>query len=313
MRIIRLMSLLGLAAVLSACGDDPAPSAPATQAAPAVAAPQAAPTGSGAATDYSTGGVTVQILPENPTSSDCVNVVIQGVPGRAAIVWLVNDQHALSGTQSQLCGDSFRRGDRVTVNVGTRDQGAAATVMIGNSLPRVVGMTATPDGVHAGTTITVEPQVEDPDGDTITYRYQWLINGQPDSLLIDPFLPGEKVVRGDRLQLQIIPNDGYGDGPVYMSYEMQVPNAPPRITSLPPETITSLDYRYQVEVADPDDSAFTYRLAAAPEGMRIGETTGLIEWSLAGVAPGEYTIAIVVADPAGLETAQEYRLALSKQ
>ena len=86
--------------------------------------------------------------------------------------------------------------------------------------------------------------------------------------------------------------------------------AAPQITSAPPQGITSLDYIYQVEVSDPDDSEFTYRLDAAPEGMAIDESSGLIQWSLVDVSPGDYTIAIVIADLEGAEAAQEYTLSL---
>ena len=44
--------------------------------------------------------------------------------------------------------------------------------------------------------------------------------------------------------------------------------------------------------------------------MSIDENSGLIEWSLADVAPGDYTIAIIAADSEGIETAQEYTLSL---
>ena len=123
-------------------------------------------------------------------------------------------------------------------------------------------------------------------------------------------MPGTKYSKGDTVQVQITPNDFLSDGPVYVSYAQPIPNAPPVITSQPPQEISSLDYRYKVEATDPDDSAFTFRLDEAPDGMSINEGTGLIQWSLDGVTPGEYTIAIIVADPEGAEGAQEYKLTL---
>ena len=63
-------------------------------------------------------------------------------------------------------------------------------------------------------------------------------------------------------------------------------------------------------MSDPDDSQFTYRLDAAPEGMEIDSASGLIRWSLVDVTPGDYTIAIIVTDPEGAEGAQEYSLSL---
>ena len=54
-------------------------------------------------------------------------------------------------------------------------------------------------------------------------------------------------------------------------------------------------------------------LDEAPEGMSIDENGGLISWPLHDVTPGEYIIAIVVTDPDGAETAQEYSLTLGAQ
>jgi hypothetical protein len=79
---------------------------------------------------------------------------------------------------------------------------------------------------------------------------------------------------------------------------------------VPPQGITSLNYRYQVIVNDPDDNQLAYSLIDAPEGMLIDENSGLIEWSLANVPPGDYTIAIKVSDLEGAEAVQEYRLSL---
>lgn len=313
MHIIRLLLSCSLTLVLTACGDDPVPQIPVAEtrsSTPAVSDTSPVENGVTNPADYSTGGVTAKLLPDEPTSSGCLRVITQGALGRSAITWAVNDLALPGKVGAELCSDSYRRGDRVTAFVGTRDQGASVTVTINNSPPRVVDITATPDKVFAGMTINVVPQAEDADGDDVRYRYQWLINGYADPVLLDPFLPGERVVKGEQLQLQIIPNDGYVDGPTYLSYAMSVPNAPPVIVSNPPEGITSLDYRYQVEVTDPDDSTFTFRLADAPNGMRIGEKNGLIEWSLAGVAPGDYTITIIAADPMGAEVAQGYRMTL---
>jgi hypothetical protein len=156
----------------------------------------------------------------------------------------------------------------------------------------------------------VTPVAEDDDGDDVDFSYQWLINGEPDPQFTDATLPAGAFAKGDRLQVQIVPNDFYDDGPTYTSFATVVANAPPVITSKPPEGIASLDYAYQVVVSDPDDDTFTYRLEEAPDGMTIDENTGLIAWSLIEASPGEHTIAIIVSDPDGAETAQEYTLTL---
>ena len=164
--------------------------------------------------------------------------------------------------------------------------------------------------IFAGTDIFVSPVAEDVDGDQVDFSYQWLINGEADPLLTEATLPGNKYTRGDTVQVLIVPNDFFNDGATYESYVQPIPNATPQITSQPPQEIDSLAYRYQVVVNDTDDSTFNYRLEEAPEGMLIDASTGLIEWDLSEVQPGDYTIAIIVTDSVGAETAQEYKLVL---
>ena len=296
--------------VLSACGEEPQKkSAPKVKAATSDTAqndaePKSVPP------KESAGGVTVEILPDNPTSTGCLRAVIQGHPGRSAVIWTVNGKTVSSGTDKQLCSDSYKRYDNVTVNVGTNDMGAQASVSIGNSPPRIVGMSSSSSAIVAGVDVTLTPVAEDVDGDEVDFSYQWLINGEADPVLTEATLPGSKFFKGDSIQVLIVPNDFFDDGPTYESYAQVVPNAAPQITSAPPQGITSLDYIYQVMVSDPDDSEFTYILDAAPEGMTIDEKSGLIQWSLVEVSPGDYTIAIVVADSEGAEAAQEYILSL---
>ena len=260
--------------------------------------------------DQLTGSVKLRILPDNPKSVDCLRVVVEGQPGRSGVRWQVNGKLLTEQASDQLCGDFFKRDDMVTAEIGTIDAGASMTVTISNTPPRVTDITASPDQVISGQPLTVVPVAEDADGDTVDFSYQWLVNGIAYPLLTEATLPGSSFTKGDTVQVLIVPNDFYDDGPAYESYAMLIPNAAPQITSHPPQGITSLDYRYQVEVNDPDDSTFTYHLAEAPQGMSIDEVGGLIQWSLVDVAPGDYTIAIIVADPEGAEAAQEYKLTL---
>lgn len=308
MYLLRLL-LISLCCLLAvACGDD-APPSPPPQSSPAVDSTPSADKTTGITPG--TGSVTVQILPENPTSSGCLRAAIKGVPGRSAVVWKVNGEIVSSGTDTELCNSSYRKDDLVSVEVGTIDKGASASVTIANTPPRVVDISSKPAEIFAGIDVSVTPVAEDVDGDEVSFSYQWLINGEADPLLTEATLPGKRFSRGDTIQVLIVPNDFVEDGPTYESYAQLIPNAPPRISSEPPQSITSLDYRYQVKVSDPDDSQFTYRLDEAPEGMIIDPASGLIQWSLAEVPAGDYTIAVVVTDPEGAESAQEYTLSLS--
>lgn len=296
--------------LLVACGEDTKSETKKTNMGQSSVTRQDTTESSQASTRQSSGTVKLRILPENPNTMDCLSMVVEGQPGSPGVRWRVNGELLEKQTGNQLCGDFFKRDDLVTAEVGTNDIGASASVTIGNALPRVTDISATPEQFFAGTSLTITPTAEDADGDDVDFTYQWLINGADDPLLTEATLPGNSFTKGDTIQVLIVPNDFFDDGPTYESYAMQIPNAAPQVTSQPPQGITSLDYRYQVEASDPDDNQFTYRLDEAPDGMSIDATRGLIKWSLVDVTPGEYTVVIIVTDPDGAEGVQGYTLAL---
>lgn len=311
MRVFRAVVIGWLCVVLVACSEEGTQqsSDPVSQATASSQAPQANNT---TPTAWGSDDISVKISPDNPTvATGCLSITMQGTPGRSAVIWKVNGEIVNTGTHSELCRESYKRGDLVTVEVGTADKGAKSSVTIANSPPKVSEISSTPEEIFAGRDVTVVPVAEDIDGDDVSFSYQWLINGQENPLLTDAVLPGSSFTKGDTLQVLIVPNDFYDDGPTYESYPHTVSNAPPQITSQPPVEITSLEYSYQVLVSDPDDTMFTYSLEESPDGMTIDKNTGLIAWSLVDATPGEHTIAILVSDPDGAQGAQEYRLTLS--
>lgn len=312
----RIVLIGFLCVILSACGEDAPPQSSPTSpinAALQTDSPDESQQSVAKTTSSSSGGVSVTILPDKPTAKGCLRATIQGVPGSSLVVWSVNGKALHSAKGKQLCSENYARGDQVTVTVGTSDVGASTTVEIGNSLPRVVDISSSPEEIYAGVEVTVSPVAEDDDGDVVDFTYQWLINGESNPQLTDATLPAGAFSKGDSIQVQIIPNDFYEDGPIYTSFATMVPNAPPVVTSQPPQGIESLHYEYQVAASDPDDNSFTYRLEEAPEGMTINEETGLIKWDLTEATPGDHTIAIIVSDPDGAEAAQEYTMTLKPQ
>lgn len=286
---------------LTACGDQPdPPTAPAPPPA-AVAKPVAV-----------SEKVMVSILPTAPTSSDCLSLHIDGMPANSRISWRINEQPAGTGGPVKLCG-GFRRGDKVAVKVGSAETGGETNVTIANSPPRITSISSTPDQVFADSNIQITPAAEDKDDDPVEFRYQWLINGEASPFLTEATLPENYFNKGDVIQLRITPFDGFDEGPVYESYKMTIPNAPPRIESNPPQTFESLEYSYQVRANDPDDDNLAWRLDKAPQGMTINPADGLVSWPLAGVKPGAYPMRIVVSDPDGAEAFQEFTLTLGAQ
>ena len=76
-------------------------------------------------------------------------------------------------------------------------------------------------------------------------------------------------------------------------------NDPPRIISAPVLRATAGEaYRYLVTVEDdyPANDAHTFALIAAPEGMRIDASTGLLEWTPTAGQVGDFAVEVQVQD-----------------
>jgi hypothetical protein len=156
------------------------------------------------------------IQPVQPTSSDCLRIIVQGQAENLPYRWEINGLGVVASQPEELCSDTFKRGDQVTVQVDT----TSATVVIGNSPPKVTGISTTPQQLYAGTDVEVLPVGEDQEGDPVKFRYQWFINSEAEPFLTEAKLPGDRFVKGDRLQVRITPFDGQDEGPVYESYVM---------------------------------------------------------------------------------------------
>lgn len=95
------------------------------------------------------------------------------------------------------------------------------------------------------------------------------------------------------------------------------PNHPPTISSTPRVTaeVAAL-YAYQVTATDPNlpDDGLTYSLLAAPEGMTIQASTGLIQWvPQAAFADTDQSVTVQVRDLAGATDAQSFEIHVSPQ
>ncbi len=95
-------------------------------------------------------------------------------------------------------------------------------------------------------------------------------------------------------------SDGTNITPVSFDVEVTVVNEAPVIDSNPELSATEdTSYRYEVSVADPDDSndgeALTYLLIQAPTGMTVDEF-GVIEWTPEEGQDGDHIVEVEVSD-----------------
>ena len=89
-------------------------------------------------------------------------------------------------------------------------------------------------------------------------------------------------------------------------------NRAPAITSTPVTTVAvGAPYAYAVVALDPDDDPVTYSLEAAPEGMTIHATTGLIQWTASAEQMGAHEVVAVASDNRGGSTRQAFTVTVS--
>jgi predicted glutamine amidotransferase len=102
----------------------------------------------------------------------------------------------------------------------------------------------------------------DPDGDIVTYIYQWYKDDVLQTELIDNTVPYSYTRKGETWKCVVIPFDGKGYGPSAEA-EVTIQNSPPRIeTYTPVETSPSVnegeDLEFTHTSTDPDGDTLTY-------------------------------------------------------
>ena len=153
-----------------------------------------------------------------------------------------------------------------------------------NYAPKIVEAKIVPDPAYANTDLEVAIKAEDPEGDLINFKYQWIKfeNGGPVRKAVNlegettSTLAHDKFVHGDVVAVRITPFDWNGaEGQMYQSQLVVIKNSPPEIISAPPENFSGTLFTYQVKVKDPDNDPITFSLSEdAPKGMTIDPATG---------------------------------------
>ncbi|MGH7273273.1 MAG: Ig domain-containing protein [Nitrospiria bacterium] len=181
-----------------------------------------------------------------------------------------------------------------------------------NSPPSVLSVALNPpDRIYRRVDITAIPNGVDPDGDQVSFQYQWVINGEASPTENSAVLRGDLYKRGDKVSVKVTPFDGEGPGEIYKPLPIIIPNAPPRFTSSPPMEFKSFTYTYQAAAEDVDGDTITFSLASAPAGMTIEPETGRIDWKISRGDTGDHTIEVVAEDGFGGKVFQKYTLSIA--
>ena len=143
-------------------------------------------------------------------------------------------------------------------------------------------------------------------GQYLDVDYAWQVNGRTILSQKDKTLPHRYFEQGDLVQAEITVKQGDVEikrtGPVVL-----VGNTPPRILTNP-NSLTQLD-GFRVRGEDPDGGPVTYHIAGGPDGLSIGESTGVVRYKPSLTAEGgTHNLVIKVRDNEGAESEWRFQI-----
>ena len=219
----------------------------------------------------------------------------------------------------QWIPDSSLVGDH-TVTVQVEDvrclsdvESFVVTVVNVNDAPSIISAAETAaaeDELYAYDVEVIDPDI----GDELTYS----LVVSPDDMIIDGasgrirWIPDNSYVGDHAVTVRVQDTEGLYDTQSFLITVANVNDAP-EITSIAEIAATEDElYSYEVEVIDPDVGDWlTYSLTTYPEGMIIGEDTGLIEWTPDNSFVGDHAVTVCVRDGEGVQATQSYTVTVA--
>lgn len=183
----------------------------------------------------------VQLMPKEPRVGEALVAVATARdadddPLDLSWVWR-RDGESVSGlAEATVPGDYPKRGEQWQVEVVASDgdadsEPATAEVTIGNSPPVVSQVQITPESPVTTTAVQVVAEGSDPDGDSLTFRYTWSVDGSVLSGQTGSTLGPTHFSRDEVVQVGVIADDGeLQSSPVYAT--LAIRNTAPTVRSV---------------------------------------------------------------------------------
>jgi hypothetical protein len=150
-----------------------------------------------------------------------------------------------------------------------------------NSPPVITSITISPNQPNKESELSLYIQSHDPDGDPVTYRYQWIKNDEEILGENTSTLKSGNFRKGDLIQVKVVPFDGKVDGKPFLSDPIKILNMPPVVeeVSIEPKLIyVNSELKAVVKASDPDGDSIHYRYQWEKNGIVLpGEDTGILE------------------------------------
>ncbi len=101
-----------------------------------------------------------------------------------------------------------------------------------NSPPSITSVTISPEKPNKETDLNLFVQSQDPDGDQVSYQYQWTKNGEDLATEKKEILASANFRKGDIIQVKVTPSDGKAEGKPFQSTPVKILNSAPVIREI---------------------------------------------------------------------------------
>ncbi len=219
---------------------------------------------------------TMICTPASATDADGDSVTL-------SYAWTV-DGATVTGSSSTL-GSGFGKGETVQCHVTPSDgydlgdTTASNEVVIENTVPVLDSVTLTPDPATADDTLSCSPgDVDDVDGDTVTYTYAWYVNGAATGDTTSTLSSG--FVKSDEVSCRVTPADDDGSGSAVSSNTVTVENSAPSVASVS----LAPDPAYEADTltctpdtaSDGDGDSVSYSYSWIVDGSSVAPTSSTL-------------------------------------
>ena len=236
----------------------------------------------------------VVLSPSNPTKADTLTATPAGfsdLDGDAEgylYTWKRNGSVISGQGGPTLGGANFAKNQVITVEVRPFDGTSAGSAVVSNAVtvvnspPQLASVTLAPSGggtpVRGTALVASSTGVTDADGDVVTVRHEWTVNGAAVQGVSGNILSGMSFSRGDTVAVVATPDDGTLSGLPVVGSAVTIQNAPPSapgvgITPANPQDVDDLVCSITTPSTDADGDAVTYAFTWTKNGQpAVGAT-----------------------------------------
>jgi hypothetical protein len=148
-----------------------------------------------------------------------------------------------------------------------------------NSPPVITSVNILPEKPNKESELNLITQSHDPDGDPVTYRYQWMKNDEEIVGENKSTLRSGNFKKGDLIQVRATPSDGRVEGKPFLSASVRILNSPPVIEQVwvePKVAYVKDNLKVKIKSYDKDGDFIYYTYRWEKNGIVLDDERGEI-------------------------------------